>query len=353
MAGLIRTLLVVLCSTAGAGCSTMSYYVQSVRGQMEVLRERRDIDTLIADPATPETLRGRLELVSRIRGFAAERLALPDNGSYHSYTDLHRPYVVWNVFATPKYSLKPLRWCFPFAGCLSYRGYFSRDDAAAFAQQLRARDYDVFLGPVPAYSTLGWFDDPVLNTIIHWPEPELAGVLFHELAHQRLYVRGDSGFNESFASTVEQEGVRRWMLAHAKRDDYQSYLRRRRHEAQFIALVFATRERLQQLYDGDLPAPALQRGKSEIFAWMRAQYAELRSSWHGDGRFDRWMAKELNNAQIASVATYHRFVPAFRKLLEYNHDDLSAFYDAAARIGALPKAERHAYLQALARQDSK
>ena len=347
----IRVLLATALASSAlwlGGCATIAYYAQSVSGQMEVLNKRRDVQRMLADPATPPDLRRQLALALQVRAFAAAQLALPDNGSYRSYTDLERPYVAWNVFATPALSLEPLRWCYPFAGCVFYRGYFDRADAELFARRLRHRGYDVFVGPVPAYSTLGWFDDPLLNTMIHWPEPELAGLLFHELAHQKLYVNGDSAFNESFATLVEREGVRRWMLANAKQPAYRDYLRRRAHEAQFINLVLSIRTRLATLYGSDLSADEKKLRKQALFDHMRSRYEALRRSWDGYGYFDGWMAQDLNNAQIVSVATYHRYVPAFQRLLARYDGDLPAFYRAAASLAALPATERTAQLQALA-----
>ncbi len=342
-----RLALALTCVAALSGCSTLSYYAQSVNGQYELLRKRRDIEAMLVDPHTSAALRRRLALALRIREYAASALALPDNASYRSYTDLQRTFVAWNVFATPEFSLEPLRWCFPWVGCLSYRGYFARDDAREFGERLRQRGYDVFIGPVPAYSTLGWFDDPLLNTMMNRPDPELAGLLFHELAHQKLYLKGDSAFNESFATTVEREGVRRWMLATVQPHRYQAYLQRRAHEARFIHLVLAVRSRLARLYASGSDEHAMRIGKQAIFAGMRAQYRTLRREWGGYGYYDAWMAQKLNNAQIASVATYNRFVPAFEELLARYHGDLPEFYAAAARIAAMPRAERHAYLRDL------
>lgn len=340
-------LLLAIGALSLAGCSTLAYYAQSVGGQLEVLGKRRDIERVLAAPGTSSELRRRLSLALRIREFAVAELALPDNGSYRSYADLERPFVAWNVFATPEFSVEPLQWCFPFVGCLPYRGYFARADAVAFAERLRERGYEVFVGPVPAYSTLGWFDDPLLNTMIHWPEPELAGLLFHELAHQRLYLPGDGVFNESFATTVEREGVRRWLLASAQPDAYRAYLQRRAQESQFVQLVLATRVRLAALYDSELSAERMRARKQEIFDHLRTRYGSMSGTWGGPGDFDAWLAQELNNAQIASLATYHGLVPAFERLLAREGGDIEAFYDAAARLAALPAARRNAQLRAL------
>ena len=190
-----------------ASCSTLNYYSQAAQGQLELLADARPIDDWLADPATNTSLRHRLEAARQIRRFAVQQMGLPDNDSYKNYAALKRQYVLWNVVATPELSLKPLQWCFPVAGCVNYRGYYSKEDAQAYAQELRAGGHDVQVGGVPAYSTLGWFNDPLISTFINYPDAELARLIFHELAHQVVYVAGDSQFNESFASAVEEAGV--------------------------------------------------------------------------------------------------------------------------------------------------
>src|SRR5690606_32875324 len=248
----LRSLLAALLVLPAVGCSSLGYYGQAISGQFEVYRKSRPVAEVIADPATDPRLRAKLADVQRVREFASRELGLPDNDSYRVYADLGRRYVLWNVFATPELSLEPLTWCFPVSGCVAYRGYFSREAAEAYAEKLRAAGYDVHVGGGTAYSTLGWFSDPLLNTMIHRPLPEIAGLLFHELAHQRLYVRGDTAFSESFAMTVELEGVRRWLEANGEADEYARYARTLERRQQFTQLVLRYRDRLEALYAAEI-----------------------------------------------------------------------------------------------------
>jgi len=343
----IAALAVLLSLALLGGCASLGYYGQSVNGQVEVLKSRRSVQAVIDDPATDERLRARLRLALRIRAFATHELHLPDNDSYRTYADLGRPYVAWNVVATPEFSLEPMTWCFPVAGCVEYRGYFDRAEAEKFAAGLRRDGYDVLVGPVPAYSTLGWFDDPLLNTMMSWPEPELAGVIFHELAHQRLYVSDDTTFNESFAVAVEREGVRRWMAAESRGKEYEAFRSRKRRNAQFVDLAMQVRGELRALYARDLNANEKRAEKQALFSWMREEYARLKDEWGGYGGYDAWMSRPLNNARLASLASYHEYLPAFRTLLESGDHDLRRFYASAKALAALPAPERQARLAAL------
>lgn len=329
------------------GCASLGYYTQSINGQMEVLKGRVDAQAMIDDPATDEQLRERLRLALRIRAFASAELHLPDNRSYRTYADLGRPYVAWNVVATPEFSLEPVTWCFPVAGCVEYRGYFDRKEAERFAAGLRAEGHDVVVGAVPAYSTLGWFDDPLLNTMMSWPEPELAAVIFHELAHQQLYVSGDTAFNESFAVAVEREGVRRWMESEARLEEYEAFRARKRMHAEFIALAMGVRGQLQALYARDLAPASMRAEKQALFGWMREEYARMKEAWDGYAGYDGWMSRPLNNARLASMASYHEYVPAFRALLEGEDGDLARFYRTVRAIADLPSGERQARLESL------
>lgn len=336
--------MVMVLALALSGCASMSldvgYYWQSISGHLAVMRAGRPIDELIAEPTADARLRERLELVRSIRRFAARELGLPDNGSYTRYAALDRPFVLWNIFATPELSLKLLNWCFPVAGCISYRGYYARDEADAFAARLRAQGYEVYVGGVPAYSTLGWFDDPVLSTFIHYGEGELARLIFHELAHQVLYVPGDSTFNESFATAVEQAGVQRWLAQTndpAKIDAYRAYERRR---ADFLALLQRHRAELERVYEGSQPDDEKRRSKAAVFASLQEQYQQLRSSWGGFSGYDRWFAQRPGNPHLASIATYTDAVPGFARLLEEQGADLPRFFEAARALSRLDKAQR-------------
>jgi len=328
------------------GCSNFSYYWQSVSGQMEVWRKERAVEEVIADPGTAQALKEKLARALEIRAFASRELGLPQNDSYRRYADLGRPFVVWNVFAAPEFSVQPQRWCFLFAGCVSYRGYFSREEAERFAAELAAQGNDVYVGGVPAYSTLGWFADPVLNTFIHYPETELARLVFHELAHQLLYVPGDTTFNESFASAVEHEGLRRWAARGANDARRAEIERARRAREEFGALVAKYRDRLDALYRTRLAPEAMRARKQEVLKEMDAEYRARRSGWDGYARYDGWFATLPNNARLASVAVYTQQVPAFEALLAREGGDLARFYAAVRSLAALPKEERDARLKA-------
>lgn len=332
---------------AGLGaCSNVGYYAQSVSGQLDVWRRCRPIEGLLEDPQAPDDLKGRLADVLALREFATRELHLPDNGSYRKYADLGRPYVLWNVFAAPEFSTELKTWCFPFAGCVRYRGYFSRDQAERFADGLRKEGYDVYVGGVPAYSTLGWFKDPVLNTFLGYSKPRLAEFLFHELAHQELYVKGDTEFNESFATAVAREGVRRWLAATGSADPSDVEKVERRRE-QWVALVLAYRRRLEALYASGASDSDKREEKAHILESLREGYLRLKKSWDGYDGYDRWFARDLNNAKLGSVAAYTRLVPAFQRLLAEEKGDLARFYEEARALGNLPVERRHARLEAL------
>ena len=340
---MLQWMLAAVMSVAGAGCANLGYYLQSADGQLKVLNARRPIAEVLADPATPPALKTKLELVLRLRDFASSELKLPDNRSYRNYADLRRPFIVWNVFAAPEFSIEPKQWCFLIAGCVGYRGYFSPDGAEQFAAGLRAEGYDVFVSGVPAYSTLGWFDDPVLNTFINYPEYELARLLFHELAHQRVYAKHDSQFNDSFAVTVETAGVQRWIDRHGDAPMRQAFAASQARRADFVALMQQYRERLRELYRQPLRPDEMRMRKAETFAQMRRDYGELKARWNGYSGYDRYFA-EVNNAQIASVAIYNALVPQFERLLAESGGDLAAFYARVEKLAALPREERAALL---------
>jgi predicted aminopeptidase len=332
-----------------AGCSTLSYYGQAISGHFEVMRRAEPIPARIADPATSPELRAKLERVVAIREFASRELALPENGSYRTYADIGRPYVLWNVFAAPEFSVEPQQSCFPVAGCVTYRGYYQQAAAGAYGAGLNKDGYDVHVYGVPAYSTLGWFDDPVLNTFVRYPDAELARLVFHELAHQVVYVKGDTMFNESFAVAVEEEGVRRWLERNATPAERDAYAAVRQRRADFVRLVLRYQERLDALYRETLPDEAKREGKRKRLAEMDADYRALKErSWGGFAGYDRWFDGGVNNAKLASVATYEELVPAFRALLAREKGDLPSFYAAVKTLAKLEKPERDRELAALA-----
>ena len=343
-----RNLLVTACLlVATTGCTSVEYYLQAMGGQLDVWQRTRAIEEVIGDNGSAPGLRDRLKRVLLIRQFASEALGLPDNASYRRYADLGRPYVVWNVFAAPEFSLEPVQWCFPVAGCVGYRGYFAEADAGRFADRVAAEGRDVFVSGVPAYSTLGWFADPVLNTFVHFPEVQVARLMFHELAHQVVYVRDDTAFNESFAVAVEREGLRRWIARHGSEADRKLFEVHAERRAGFLRLIETYRARLAALYGSGLPPDAMRAEKLRAFAGMEAEYRRLRSEWGGFSGYDRWIAQKPNNAQLASVAIYTQLVPAFEALLQRAGGDLPRFYGAVRELAALPQAERAARLVAI------
>jgi predicted aminopeptidase len=322
------------------GCANLAYYAQAVNGQVDLWRRSRPIEEVAADPATDEALKRKLANVVRLREFASRELKLPDNRSYANYADLQRPYVIWNVFATPALSIKPREWCFVGAGCVSYRGFFSQAEAEKFSQELREAGDDVYVGGVPAYSTLGWFNDPVLNTFIGYPETELARLIFHELAHQVVYVRDDSVFNESFATAVEMEGVSRWLDRHGTAKQREVFDASQQRRTAFTALILNYRKQLQELYASGKPDADKRADKAKIFAQLREEFSRLKAGNVGFSRYDRWFAQELNNAHLASVSTYTQLVPAFQALLVQQQGDMGKLFAAVKEMSGLSKAER-------------
>ena len=343
----LRAGAAVLLALVLAGCADTRYYWQSVSGHLEMLRAAKPVEQWLADAQTPDSLKDRLALAQRIRSFSVTELGLPDNPSYHRYADLRRRSVVWNVVAAPEFSLTLKTWCFPVLGCVGYRGYFDEADARREAEQLKAQGLEVGVYGVPAYSTLGWMNwaggDPLLNTFIHYPEGELARIIFHELAHQVLYVQGDTMFNESFATAVEQLGSSRWLAAFgsvAARRDYAAFDARRR---QFRALALATRDQLRLIYE--LPAPTASDRQTRVamkqaaLQSFRDQYARLKQDWGGYAGYDPWVAN-ANNASFGAQAAYDELVPVFEALFARSGGNWRAFYDAVRRLADMPALER-------------
>lgn len=331
-----------------ASCSTLNYYTQAAQGQLELLSDARPIDDWIADPGTSTKLRHRLETARQIRRFAVSEMALPDNNSYKNYAALKRQYVLWNVVATPELSLHPLQWCFPVAGCVDYRGYYNKDAAYAYAKELKDEGNDVEVGGVAAYSTLGWFSDPLISTFINYPDGELARMIFHELAHQIVYVQGDSQFNESFASTVEEVGVERWLDRFGSQPMRDSYARYKSRKKDFLALLMKYRKALEQNYAVVDRSDAEKRAvKARLFGSLKDEYQVLKGNWGGYAGYDRFFEQPLSNAHLASIATYEDFVPAFRALLQ-RAGSFPRFYRQVQRLAEMDKSARHRELKAMA-----
>lgn len=322
------------------------YYLQAASGHLDLMRRAQPIEVLLQDPATDPALASQLARALEIRRFAVSELALPDNRSYTRFSDLGRDAVVWNVVAVPEFSLEPRIWCFPVAGCLSYRGYFAEERARRLATRLVAEGYDVQVGAVAAYSTLGRFADPLLNTMLNRGEAYLAGLVFHELAHQQLYVADDTEFNEAYATAVEEHGVRLWLARTeqpAALADYERLLARR---GVLDELILRQRERLAEVYASGLAVEAMREAKAAAFQRMRLDYAEVRATWTEGPHFDPFFARPLNNAHLVAVSTYRALVPAFHALIARS-EDMAEFHRRAAAIGEQPRDRRHATLREL------
>jgi predicted aminopeptidase len=343
--GLIGVAALAGAVIAIAGCGTIQFYAQAVSGHLAVMAAAQPIDQALFEQVTPP-LKEKLERALAIRAFAVSELKLPDNGSYRSYADIGRPYVVWNVIAAEEFSLLPKQSCFLFAGCVAYRGFYAEADAKVHGDDFRKAGHDVFIYGVTAYSTLGWFNDPVLNTVIGNSEAELARIIFHELAHQVAYTKDDSVFNESFAVAVEEEGVRRWIDRFGKEQQWRDFTASSKRRADFIALMTRYQALFEEAYTATIEPAAKRAEKNRLFAALRADYERMKhEEWGGFAGYDRWFALDLNNAHLASVATYNTLVPAFRRLLERNNGDIAAFYRSVRALAERPKAERLALLQ--------
>ncbi len=344
---LVILLAVVVIGQLCAGCQTLGYYCQAAQGQCEMLTGHRDVPEILQDPAEPESLKQRLRLAMELRTFAETNLGLPAGGSYRTYKKLDRPNSVWVVTASKEFSTELESWWYPVVGRFTARSYFDKARAEHYAQTLRSEGLEVHLGGARAYSTLGWFRDPLLSTFIHEPDTELAELLFHELAHRRLFIANDAAFNESMATAVGQAGVRRWLAAQHNATALAAYHQTTGQRQQFFKLLEITRDELRRLYATDLRAPDMRLQKQALHSRMHDRYLELKAQWNGYSGYDSWFAKPPSNPRMAAMATYYKYVPAFDKLLLQCGDDLDQFFAEAAALGKLPAADRRAQLERL------
>jgi len=340
-------LLLTVCLVLLNACGESDYLLQSFKGHMGLMSRAQPIDEILNSKDQPDIILSQLETVVRLRRFAVDTLHLPDNGSYHEYADLERPYAVWNLTAAPEFSLELKQWCFPVVGCVTYRGYFDENSARGMAEELSTRGFDVDVYGVEAYSTLNWFDDPVLNTFLQNDEIHLAGLLFHELAHQVVFVPDATTFNESFAKTVEIEGLRRWFLSQESHELWQECLQREKRSADFQDYLSNIRTELQTVYTSGLGDEEKRLAKNQIISSGYENYARLKEEWGGYAGYDRWMEKGLNNARLSSAAAYHDLVSAFQALMQSVDYDLPAFYAEVRELGSLPKDTRQVKLKSL------
>lgn len=345
----IKFFILVALSIALLSCETVSYYTQAARGQLSIILEREDIERLLGEEELEDELRRKFELVLELREFAAEELALPVNDNYRTFVDVQREHVVWNVFAAPEFSTENVNWCYPIAGCVSYRGYFSELGATRYAQRLSAEGYDVYTGGVDAYSTLGWFDDSLLSTIVDRVDYQLAGLIFHELAHQVVYLAGDTTFNESFATAVEREGVRRWLQARGETELQAEALLNSERQAQFVAMVSTWRDEFDALYQQEIDVEQMRERKQELQQQLRLTYEQLKLEWEGYVGYDDWFSRSLNNAQLSTVSSYNDYVPAFDRMLLENGGDLESFYLQVGELSGQEEESRSEIIDRLLR----
>lgn len=333
-----RLLTMILLCMPLTGC----YYMQAASGQWEVMRKRESLQSVMDDPRTSPELVNRLRTLNEARDFSVAELGLPDNRSYRSYAALDRDYVAWNVFAAPEFSLQAKQWCYPIAGCVSYRGYFSRQAAVRESQRLAKNGFDVAVGGVAAYSTLGKFNDPILSTMMNWDDVDLAALLFHELAHQVVYVKDDTAFNESFATAVEEIGVRRWLESRGEQANMADYVARRDLQQSLSSLVASTRAALESVYESNLDAEQKRVRKQSLFAAL-ALDASTEIERSGSTRA-AWLSGELNNARLIPMTLYEGRLPSFRALFSQCNESLECFYAAAKQLAEMDYKARDAAL---------
>jgi len=343
----VKTAALLFAALLLGACDSASWYFQAARGHLEIMGARQDLREVLRDPDLPPELAAKLEVVLDARMFAEAELGLPAGGNYLDYVELDRRHAVWNVFAAPEFSLEPVTWCYPIAGCAAYRGYFDEAAAVEYAAGLGAEGFDTHVGGVAAYSTLGWFDDAVLSTVLNRPDHQLAALIFHELAHQVAYIPGDTTLNESFATVVEMEGQRRWLETRQQSALVEEALADAERRRQFVEFVTAYRERFGELYRRDLSAAEMRREKAALQARMRGDYGSLKARWGGYAGYDGWFSRSLNNAQLSTVGSYNDLAPQLRELLRIHDNDLPAFYEKMRELGRMRPEHRVEYLRSL------
>lgn len=329
--------LILICFS---GCSTIGYYHQSISGHFKLISKRERIVDIVNDPNQDKKLIEQLRMVEEVRSFASSKLRLPDNDSYLSYVQLDNPYVTWNIFAAPKYSIALQQWCFVVVGCVPYRGYFDEDEARQYAEQLVKQGMDVYVGGVPAYSTLGWFDDPLLSSMLDRGEIVAAAYIFHELAHQQFYLKGDGAFNEAFATAVEEIGVLAWLQQNNRSEEVQRYNDWLLQKTIFSEFVKTSRDEFETLYQQEYEIEKMQAEKEILVAEMRRKFANLSSNNKQIARYSKWMSGPLNNAQLGAISLYRELAPAFRRIYGLCEDDFEKFYRYVEKIAEQPEALR-------------
>ncbi len=326
------------------GCSTLSWYGQSISGHFKIINKRQKIESLLSSTTTSPRLTQKLIYVQSLLNFAATKMGLAHNGSYQHYVKLKSDYPVWNVMAAPKLSLDSQQWCYLIVGCVSYRGYFSVEAASKFAEKLKAQGYDVLMSPAVAYSTLGWFNDPLLSSMTAYSDPQLAALLFHELAHQQLYIKNDTEFNESFAAAVEELATEQWLIHSGKREQLQHWRTNKIHRQDMRHLLLSTRISLEIVYKSTNTDAVKLSAKKRLFAKLRTDYDVLRKKWKQTSGFNQWFYKQNNNAALSLVADYQQGIPAFLRLFNNNNANWQDFFTAVEHLSQQDEEVRMSFL---------
>ncbi|MSQ99386.1 MAG: aminopeptidase [Xanthomonadales bacterium] len=338
--------LLVLLGFQLGGCAGPGYYAQAISGHLRIMHARVEISTVLENDNTDPALAARLRQSQEVLSFARDQLGLPANGKFSQFVVTGKDAITWNVVTAPEFSLEPRLWCFPVAGCVPYRGYFEQTEAEEFAARMKSRSLDVAVSPATAYSTLGWFEDPLLDTMLQYSDPQLAGIMFHELAHDRLYVKSDSAFSEAFASFVEQIGVRLWLTANNQGTQLEKWNRTNAAAQQFNHLLLKTRQELQELYTSAQADETKRENKSRLFEALQREYRHMvQTGWSGVDYFATWMSGEQNNASLAILDSYEGGVCEFNVLYDSAGRDLEQFYRLAEEKAALDPAQRKAWLE--------
>ena len=326
------------------GCSSLGYLAHTANGHLKVMSKRQSIEQLLKQDDINTTLRRDLNTVQDIRSYASSALALPDNNSYTQYVELERDYVTWVVFAAPELSLQPVNWCFWIVGCVPYRGYFDPNKAEQFAESLRSQGLEVHVTPVAAYSTLGWFSDPVLSPMLNKGIVVTADYIFHELAHQQIYIKDDTEFNEAFATAVATAGVQAWLQQVNDLSSLARYQRNADEKQQIYFLVKTLRETLQTIYESSTSSNLKRKDKKLAFIKYQTDVNALLNGWQHGARYRRWALEGINNAKLNAMAAYYELVPNFLDLLQECQKDYARFYEVVASMQSLSKKQRRHYL---------
>jgi predicted aminopeptidase len=317
ISGLLLVLLLLLLAITPGSCQ-VSYLTQAIAGHFRIMNSRHPIEKILKQDTLSTETRSKLKLVLDIHNFAVRELGLPENKSYTRYSQIPGEYPGWNVYCAPRFSVEPKTWCYPVAGCVVYHGYFKKEKAVAFAEKMNKQGLDVYMAPFSAYSTLGWYNDPILSTHLSYDSVDLAGLIIHELAHQKYYKKGDSRYSEGFAVTVERAGVVRWLTMLGQQDQVTRAIKGWEREDERVSLMLKARGDLSDLYRTGHDSIYLLRMKDSIF-----------NSLEKDLKITR---KRLNNASLVPVSTYHSLIPYFQELLDSCGGNFHAFYEKVADL---------------------